>query len=44
VAVFVPDGKMIGRIMLPERCANVCFDERNRNRLFMVASQSIYAV
>jgi gluconolactonase len=43
-AVFAPDGKMIGRILLPERCANVCFGGRKRNRLFMAASQSIYAV
>jgi gluconolactonase len=44
VAVFSPDGKMIGRIMLPERCANVCFGGRKRNRLFMAASQSVYSV
>jgi gluconolactonase len=44
VVVFEPDGKMIGRILLPERCANVCFGGRKRNRLFMAASQSIYAV
>ncbi len=44
VAVFAPDGKMIGRILLPERCANVCFGGCKRNRLFMAASQSIYAV
>ena len=44
VAVFAPDSKMIGRIMLPERCANLCFGGRKRNRLFMAASQSIYAV
>jgi gluconolactonase len=44
VPVFAPDGKMIGRILLPERCANVCFGGRKRNRLFMAASQSIYAV
>ena len=25
VAVFAPDGTLIGRILLPERCANVCF-------------------
>ena len=25
VHVFAPDGKLIGRIALPERCANVCF-------------------
>jgi gluconolactonase len=35
---------MIGRIMLPERCANVCFGGVKRNRLFMAASQSIYSL
>lgn len=44
VAVFAPDGALIGRILLPERCANVCFGGRKRNRLFMAASQSIYAL
>ena len=44
VAVYAPDGKMIGRIMLPERCANICFGGVKRNRLFMAASQSIYSV
>jgi gluconolactonase len=41
VAVFAPDGKLIGRILLAERCANVCFGGVKRNRLFMAASQSI---
>jgi gluconolactonase len=44
VLVFAPDGKPIGRIALPERCANVCFGGLKRNRLFMAASQSIYAL
>src|SRR6516225_6258916 len=44
VVVFAPDGKMIGRIMLPERCANLCFGGVKRNRLFMAASQSIYSL
>ena len=44
VVVFAPDGVMIGRIALPERCANVCFGGLQRNRLFMAASQSIYAL
>jgi gluconolactonase len=35
---------MIGRIALPERCANLCFGGLKRNRLFMAASQSIYAL
>jgi gluconolactonase len=44
VAIYAPDGKMIGRIMLPERCANVCFGGKKRNRLFMAAGQSVYAL
>ena len=44
VAVFAPDGTLIGRILLPERCANVCFGGSKRNRLFMAASQSVYAL
>jgi gluconolactonase len=44
VSVFNPDGKLIGRIDLPERCANVCFGGIHRNRLFMAASTSIYSL
>ncbi len=44
VLVFAPDGAKIGRIALPERCANVCFGGIKRNRLFMAASQSVYAL
>ena len=44
VQVFAPDGTRIGQILLPEICANVCFGGPKRNRLFMAASQSLYAV
>ncbi|MFM9884397.1 MAG: SMP-30/gluconolactonase/LRE family protein [Burkholderiales bacterium] len=44
VMIFNPAGKPIGRIQLPERCANVCFGGRHRNRLFMAASHSLYAL
>jgi gluconolactonase len=44
VMIFAPDGVPIGRIALPERCANLCFGGIKRNRLFMAASQSIYAL
>jgi gluconolactonase len=44
VRVFAPDGAPIGHIHLPERCANLCFGGRHRNRLFMAASQSLYAL
>ncbi len=44
VHVFTPAGERIGMIVLPEACANVCFGGSKRNRLFMAASQSLYAV
>ena len=44
VMIFNPAGKLIGRIELPERCANVCFGGFRRSRLFMAASHAIYAV
>jgi gluconolactonase len=44
VQVLTPDGTRIGQILLPERCANLCFGGVKRNRLFMAASQSIYAL
>ena len=44
VHIFAPDGDRIGQILLPEICGNVCFGGTKRNRLFMVASQSLYAV
>ncbi|MCP5267198.1 MAG: SMP-30/gluconolactonase/LRE family protein [Burkholderiaceae bacterium] len=44
VMVFAPDGTPIGHIVLPERCANLCFGGRARNRLFMAASQGLYAL
>jgi len=44
VMVFAPDATPIGHIALPERCANLCFGGPARNRLFMAASQSVYAL
>ena len=44
VLVFNPAGKLIGRIRLPEVCANLCFGGPKRDRLFMAASQSLYMV
>lgn len=39
-----PEGNLLGRIRLPEVCGNVCFGGPKRNRLFMAASQSLYAL
>lgn len=44
VRVFAPDGAAIGHIHLPNRCANLVFGGRARNRLFMAAGQSLFAL
>jgi gluconolactonase len=44
VHVFAPDGTLIGRVHIRETCANLCFGGAKKNRLFMAASQSLYAV
>jgi gluconolactonase len=44
VSIFNPEGKLIGRIDLPERCANLCFGGTHRNRLFMCSSTSVYSL
>ncbi len=44
VRIFNPQGKHIGTIKLPERCANLCFGGEQRNRLFMASSTSIYSL
>jgi gluconolactonase len=44
VRVYDPNGRAIGHIHLPERCANVCFGGAQRNRLFMACGHSVYAL
>ncbi len=44
VRVFDKSGTPLGHISLPERCANLCFGGRWRNRLFMAASHGLYAL
>jgi gluconolactonase len=44
VRVFSPEGDLLGKIALPERCANVCFGGKHRNRLFMASCTSIYSL
>ena len=44
VRIFAPDATQIGHIHLPERCANLCFGGAKRNRLYMAASHSLYAL
>jgi gluconolactonase len=44
IRIFNPEGAPIGHISLPERSANVCFGGPKRNRLFMAACHSVYAL
>ncbi|MGI8783953.1 MAG: SMP-30/gluconolactonase/LRE family protein [Acidobacteriota bacterium] len=44
VAIFNPAGKLLGRIDLPERCANLCFGGKHRNRLFLCGSTSMFSL
>ncbi|HEY8358237.1 MAG TPA: SMP-30/gluconolactonase/LRE family protein [Ramlibacter sp.] len=44
VMVFNPQGKAIGFIRLPERCANLTFGGPKNNRLYMAACHSLYAL
>ncbi len=43
VVIFNPQGKAIGMIKLPERCANLCFGGPKNNRLYMASCHSLYA-
>jgi gluconolactonase len=44
VRCYAPDGSLIGKIHLPEGCANLCFGGPKKDRLFMCASTSVYAL
>jgi gluconolactonase len=44
VHCYEPDGALIGRVLVPERVANVVFGGPKRNRLFICATTSLYAV
>ena len=39
-----PSGALLGKILVPEVCSNVCFGGPKRNRLFITATTSLYAV
>jgi len=38
------DGSLLGRILIPEAVANLCFGGPKRNRLFITATTSLYSV
>ncbi|MEM6616415.1 MAG: SMP-30/gluconolactonase/LRE family protein [Pseudomonadota bacterium] len=44
VHVLSPDGQYVGKIATPEKSTNFCFGGPERNRLFITACTSIYAI
>ena len=44
VRCYSPGGDLLGKIHLPETCANLVFGGLLRNRLYMCASTSVYAL
>jgi gluconolactonase len=44
VHCYEPDGTLIGKVLVPETVANVVFGGPKRNRLFICATSSLYAV
>jgi len=44
VHCLAPNGDLIGHIHLPEPCSNLCFGGLKKNRLYMTAGQSLYAL
>jgi gluconolactonase len=44
VHTYAPDGRLLGKILIPETVANVCFGGPKRNRLYICATSSLYAV
>ncbi|HEV2620573.1 MAG TPA: SMP-30/gluconolactonase/LRE family protein [Frateuria sp.] len=44
VHCFDPQGTLLGRIRVPSPVSNLCFGGRNRCRLFLCASQTLFAI
>lgn len=45
VNIYKPTGEKIGHIEVPENwCGNICFGGKDRNKLFITASKSLYVI
>lgn len=44
VHCYDPSGALLGKILLPQRAANLCFGGKKRNRLYICATTALYAV
>ena len=44
VHCYASDGALLGKVLVPEPVSNVCFGGSRRNRLFITATTSLYAI
>ena len=44
VHCIAPDGRLLGKILVPEIVSNLCFGGRAKHRLFITATTSVYSV
>ena len=44
VHCIAPDGRLLGKILIPEVVSNVCFGGRAKHQLYITASTSLYAI
>ena len=44
VHCFAPDGKLLGKILVPQVVSNLCFGGRDGQRLFITATRAVYRV
>jgi gluconolactonase len=44
IQIFAPDGKLIGKILVPETPANLCFGGASGHTLFITARTSLYKI
>ncbi len=44
VHVYTPDGSLLGKILVPERVANLCFGGAMKQTLFITATTSLYSI
>ena len=44
VHCHAPDGTLLGKVLIPESVANLCFGGAKRNRMFICGTTSLYSV
>ena len=41
---IAPNGTLLGKVIVPETCGNMCFGGPQRNRLYICGFTSLYAI